>query len=79
MYITETNDLFIVMKHKNKYILQHIDLDESNIMEFSGDRENFKDQFKSMKKFSYTEKDVNGKQLTKLHARGSSVKENIDI
>ena len=43
MYITETNDLFIVTKYKRSYLVQMIDLDKSNIMEFKGDRFDFKD------------------------------------
>ena len=42
MYITETNDLFIVMKYRDKYILKHIDLDQSNAMEYTN-KEDFKD------------------------------------
>ena len=38
MYITETNDLFIVTKHLDCYQVLMIDLDKSNIMEFKGDR-----------------------------------------
>ena len=78
MYITETNDLFIVTKHLDCYQVLMIDLDKSNIMEFKGDRY-VGDQFKVSKKFEYTEKDVGYKKLSKLHVRGSSRKEAIDM
>ena len=38
MYITETNDLFVVTKNRMKYNVIMIDLDHSNIMEFKGNR-----------------------------------------
>ena len=79
MYITETNDLFVVTKYKLKYSVLLIDLDHSNIMEFKGSRFDYKDQFAIEVKLEYFEDDVDFKKLSKLHIRGSSRKEAIDM
>ena len=51
----------------------------SNIMEYKGNRFDLRNQFEIHYKLEYHEKDVKFKELTKLHVRGSSRKEAIDM
>ena len=62
-YITQTNDLFIVTRKNVLYEIFMIDLDDSNIKEFEGDEFNFREQFKLIKLFDYTEDEVKHKKL----------------
>ena len=55
-----------------------IDLDKANIKEFNGEMYNFESQFKFKKLLSYSQDQVDGKRLTKIHCRGSSRKEAIN-
>ena len=88
-YITNTNDLFIVIQEDQKFKLFMIDLDECNMMEV--DEEEEQDSLKDLNEkiqnlfrmnqriFEYSKEDVGGASIIQLVVRGSSRKEMIDI
>lgn len=78
-YITETNDLFIMSKLQDRYLLQFVDLDASNVLPH--DKPNSRklyDMYRLQDVFSYSIDSVNQQPLLKMHIRGSSWKESID-
>lgn len=79
-YITETNDLFVLSQINDLYKLQFIDLDASNKWEQDSEKiQNLYDQYRLQDLFEYHSSEVNEKPLLKIHVRGSSRKEVIDV
>jgi hypothetical protein len=80
MYITDTADLFIAGRRQDLFQIFWIDLDLGNIKNYNNDKEIIsKQMFRPNLLLQYARKEVDGKKLTKIHARGSSRKEKIDV
>ena len=72
-YITETNDIFIIILKENMYFLYMVDLDQANISEDQKAKGRYK--LKSYRPgkpiLTYRKNDVNCQQLKDFHVRGS--------
>lgn len=78
-FITDTKDLFILIRDQNHYLLYTIDLDKTNFKEID-DATNIQDAFKlSEPILKYHENSVNFQNVLAFHVRGSSRKEKIDM
>ena len=74
-YVTESNDLFVMVQKIDEYSLYLIDLDASNVREIEskGSEECLYSPGEPI--LTYNSKAVEGKQVKDLHVRGSSRKE----
>ena len=80
MYITDTTDLFIAGRREDKMQIYMIDVDKGNIKNYETEKDIIdKKMFKPNVILEYFLKDVGNQKLTKIHARGSSRKEKINI
>lgn len=78
-YITDTNDLFVMVAKENHYNLYMIDLDASNLREREDSelRDALRLYSPGEPILEYHKEDVDHKKLIDLHVRGSSRKEKI--
>lgn len=79
-YITDTNDLFVLILKENTYSLYMLDLDQANSREqqelSSKSRYCFQIQDPVL---TYTKKDVQNERFVSMHIRGSSRKEIVQL
>ena len=74
-FITNTKDLFCVIKRENQYEILMLDLDKINVQE---NTEIEADAFHFEKITSYTNSEVGHRNFNSIFVRGSSRKERIE-
>lgn len=79
MYIADTADLFIAGRKDDKIRIYMIDLDKGNIKNMNSDDIIDKNMYFPDLLLEYTLAEVDNKKLTKIHARGSSRNDKINI
>ena len=77
-FITNTNDLLVLVRTDTEFILFCIDLDKSNIYELTNEDE-VKTIFEPTILYRYLSSSVDNKNCTQLFARGSTFKQTLDI
>lgn len=78
-FITQTNDLFVLLLEEDVYSLYNIDLDDSNQFEHDASKFLNEAQYKFKLILSYKDQDVKGKPIKQIHVRGSSSKMKYDM
>lgn len=77
-FITNTNDLLVLVKTETEFILYCIDLDKSNIYELTSEDE-VSSIFEPSVLYRYPVSSVDNKSCTQLYARGSTFKQTLDV
>ena len=78
-FITDTKDLFVLIRDQNHYLVYTIDLDKTNFKEID-DATDIISAFRLGEPIlKYHEESVNFKNVLAFHVRGSSRKEKIDM